>query len=87
MKRYWFAIEDVDAPYESEDGDWVKFSDVQSLRNLFYRAVKELAYVQAISCEYVSRKHQDLVASSEGAEIIDQGMKLLGVKDLSKDEL
>ena len=30
-KRYWLAIEDVDALYESEDGEWVKFSDVQAL--------------------------------------------------------
>lgn len=51
------------------------------LKKLLYRAVVELSYIQETACEYTKR--YDLIATTEGADIIEQGMRLLGVKDLS----
>lgn len=57
------------------------------MEKMLYRAIVELAYIQAIACEHVSKKYQNLIASAEGAEIVEKGMKLLGVADLSAEEL
>ena len=49
---------------------------------MLYRAVCELEYVQS-----VENCHSGLCASAEGRAIIEAGMKLLGVADLSGDTL
>jgi len=54
--------------------------EVESLRKLLYRAVKELGYVQEM-------EDHSLCASAEGKEVVEEGMKLLGVPDLSYEEL
>jgi len=49
---------------------------------LLYKAIKELDYVQSVeNCT------SGLCASAEGKELIERGMKLLGVKDLSAETL
>ena len=50
------------------------------LRKLLYRAVMELGYVQEM-------EDHSMCASEEGAAVIEEGMKFLGVKDLSEEEL
>jgi hypothetical protein len=50
-------------------------------KQLLYRAIRELQYIQEMSCG------SGLCATSEGKAIIDAGMKILGVPDLGKDEL
>jgi hypothetical protein len=55
------------------------------LKRILYRAVVELSYIQEIACEFVPKKHHDLIASAEGAEIVSEGMKLLGVAELSAE--
>jgi len=47
------------------------------LRELLYRCIVELYYVQCTDLE--------MCASSRGADLVESGMKLLGVKDLSED--
>lgn len=47
---------------------------------LLYEAIRELGYVE--SCE-----DHSLCASGVGKEIIDRGMRLLGVKELYEDDL
>lgn len=47
---------------------------------LLYRCIRELAYVQA-AC------HSDLCASSNGRELIKEGMKVLCVRDLAAETL
>lgn len=54
--------------------------ELESLRKMLYRAVKELGYVQEM-------EDHSLCASAEGKAIVDDGMKLLGVPDLSFEEL
>jgi hypothetical protein len=56
--------------------------ELESLRNLLFRAVKELDYIHA-----VDTTADFLITSSEGKEIVGAGMKLLGLADLSPDEL
>lgn len=51
-----------------------------ALRRMLYRAVKELDYAR--SAEVLS-----MVSSAEGNDVIEFGMKLLGVADLSEEEL
>ena len=54
----------------------------EPLREMLFRALVELSYVQSVeNCE------SGLCASAEGAEIVEEGIKLLGVKDLSEDAL
>lgn len=54
----------------------------EPLREMLFRALVELSYVQNVeNCE------GGLCASAEGKSIIEEGMKLLGVKDLSEDAL
>lgn len=55
-------------------------SERSGIECLLYEAIRELAYVQE------SPDHS-LCASAKGAEIIERGMKLLGVPDLAEDEL
>ena len=52
------------------------------IRELLYRCVKELDYVQS-----VENCHSGLCASAEGKELIEIGMKALGVKDLAAETL
>lgn len=47
---------------------------------LLYEAIRELAYVR--ECE-----EHSLCASSNGAAIIERGMKLLGVSHLGEEDL
>lgn len=54
----------------------------QALRELLFRSLVELSYVQA-----VENCNSGLCATPTGEEIIEQGIKLLGVKDLSEDAL
>ena len=55
-------------------------AEIIKLRKILYRAVRELEYARC--AETLS-----LVQSAEGNDIIDTGMKILGVPDLSLDEL
>jgi hypothetical protein len=55
---------------------------IAKLRYLLYEAIVELSYVQAVeNCS------SGLCASWKGSQIIDRGMELLGVQDLSKAHL
>ena len=49
---------------------------IAKLRYLLYEAIVELAYVQEM-------EDHSLCASAKGKHIIEQGMELLEVKDLS----
>lgn len=51
------------------------------LRKLLYRAVRELSYIQCVELE----GDHSLCATPEGNSIVEEGMKLLGVNDLSVD--
>jgi len=54
--------------------------ELESLRKLLYRAVRELGYVQEM-------EDHSLCASAEGKAVVDEGIKLLGCGDLSHEEL
>lgn len=51
------------------------------IKSLLYDAIVELAYVQD-----VENCHSGLCATSQGKHIVETGMKLLGVKDLSAEK-
>jgi hypothetical protein len=53
--------------------------DEIQLRFLLYEAIQELCYIQ----EYESGWPRELIATSKGKEMIERGMELLGVRDLS----
>jgi hypothetical protein len=56
--------------------------DISKLRYLLYEAIVELNYVQSIeNCD------SGLCASPKGEEIVNRGMELLGVRDLSTEHL
>lgn len=57
--------------------------ELESLRKMLYRAVMELAYIH----EFDGTELRNLITSAEGKEIVESGMKLLGVADLSHEEL
>ena len=53
----------------------------QKLRRLLYTCIRELGFVQSVeNCT------SGLCATSLGAELVERGMALLGVKDLSAAE-
>ena len=52
------------------------------VNSMLYRAVRELEYVQS-----VENCNSGLCASAEGRDVVEAGMKLLGVADLSGDTL
>jgi hypothetical protein len=54
--------------------------ELESLRKLLYRAIVELGYVQEM-------EDHSMCASAEGQAVVEDGMKLLGVADLSEEEL
>lgn len=54
--------------------------ELERLRKLLYRAILELGYVQEM-------EDHSLCASAEGKDVIEKGIKLLGVADLSYEEL
>jgi hypothetical protein len=54
---------------------------VSKLESLLYDAILELAYVQ----EYQSGWPRELIASAKGKEIVDTGIVVLKLKDLSGD--
>lgn len=56
---------------------------IAKLRYLLYEAIVELAYIQ----EYETGWPRDLIASAKGKYIVEKGMELLGVEDLSKEHL
>lgn len=66
-----------------EDLNEVDQKELADLRKMLYRAVRELEYVNSLA----GTEYRELVASGEGKEIVEVGMKLLGVADLSEDEL
>jgi len=53
-----------------------------NLRKMLFHALRELSYVQS-----VENCHSGLCATAEGAEIIERGIQLLGVRDLSEEAL
>jgi hypothetical protein len=53
------------------------------LRSLLYEAIVELSYIQ----DYEDGWPREMIATARGNEIVEQGMKLLGVKDLSAEHL
>ena len=57
--------------------------ELENLRKLLYRAVMELACIH----EFDGTELQNLITSAEGKAIVEEGMKLLGVPDLSYEEL
>ena len=58
-------------------------------RMMLHRAIQELATIHWVNDESEAHKpeHRDLFASCEGKEIVEQGMALLGLKDLSDDSI
>ena len=52
------------------------------IRKLLYECIRELEYVQN-----VENCGSGLCASEKGNELIEQGMKLLGVTDLSAETI
>lgn len=53
-----------------------------SAEELLYLCIRELSYVQSVeNCT------SGLCASAMGKDLIDEGMKFLGIKDLSGDTL
>lgn len=60
---------------------------MEELRKLLYECIKELEYVQIVSPNCAENGGGGLCASSKGKELIKQGMKLLGVKDLSAETI
>jgi hypothetical protein len=66
--------------------------DDLKLKTLLVRALVELGYVESSTSEAVGRgildsSNRSMFASDEGREIIEKGMKLLGLKDLSEEEI
>jgi hypothetical protein len=66
--------------------------DDLKLKTLLVRALVELGYVESSTSEAVGRgildsSNRSMFASAEGREIIEKGMKLLGLKDLSEEEI
>lgn len=59
-------------------------TELESLRKLLYRAVMELEYIHTFDGISDMR---NLITSAEGKAIVEDGMKLLGVADLSEEEL
>ena len=55
----------------------------QQLEDLLYQCVLELSYVQEPGC---GCKRRHLCASSLGADLVERGMRLLEVKDLSAEK-
>jgi hypothetical protein len=53
---------------------------IKQVEYLLHRAIRELSYIQS-----VENCHSGLCATSEGEEIIEEGMKALGLKDLADD--
>lgn len=61
---------------------------IADLEKWLYRAVRELSYIHEITFECVPDKsRRSLIQSAEGVEIVEEGMKLLRVKDLSEEEI
>ena len=52
------------------------------IRKLLYECIRELDYVQS-----VENCGSGLCASAKGKDLIEQGMKLLGVTDLSAETI
>ena len=63
-------------------GDTLRDDSHKALRALLYEAVVELEYIQC-----VENCHSGLCATPKGADIVNRGMELLGVKDLSTETL
>jgi len=61
-------------------------NEIRELRCLLYEAIKELDYVQVCGHSDDPDAHE-LCASARGEEIIQEGMALLGVKDLAVETL
>ena len=57
---------------------------VEELETALYDATVELCYVQEPGC---GCKERHLCASYRGKDLIEKGMELLGVKDLSAESL
>jgi hypothetical protein len=70
----------IDVYRKLEGGMQTEPSEIERLRSLLYEAIVELSYVQA-----VENCRSGLCASAKGAALVEVGMKLLGVKDLSSE--
>lgn len=55
----------------------------RELKIMLYRAVRELSYIESCAPGLVETMHFPLIVSAEGSGIVNEGMKLLGVKDLA----
>jgi hypothetical protein len=51
------------------------------VKSLLYDAILELSYVQ----EFEDGWPREMIASAKGKQIVERGMKLLGIKDLSAE--
>jgi hypothetical protein len=55
-----------------------EMNETEKLKSLLYDAILELGYIQE-----VENCHSGLCATSNGKDIVDRGIALLGVEDLS----
>lgn len=55
---------------------------VKKLQELLYQSIRELDYVQS-----VENCNSGLCATSLGKDLVEKGLKLLAIKDLSKETL
>lgn len=59
--------------------------EVIELWELLIRAIVELSYIEVLAPSLVDKESVHLIASSEGSKIVNDGMKLLGLPDLSDE--
>ena len=59
----------------------------RDLETWLYRAIRELDYIQTFGEEAVAASCPEIIVTPVGEEIIERGMKLLGVSELSAEEL
>ncbi len=73
---------------DSETKDLLR-KERDDARLMLHRAIQELAMIHAINGESEAHRpeHRDQFESCEGKEIVEQGMALLGLKDLSDDSI
>ena len=60
-----------------------KDCQIVKLRSLLYDAIVELGYIQ----DYEDGWPPEMIATAQGKWIVERGMELLGVKDLSAEHL
>lgn len=60
-------------------------SDEEKIRILLHRAILELNAIHTMATEVVPDEYRTLIHSSHGEDVVESGMRLLGLKDLSDD--